>query len=153
MIRAIHHTAISTQDLERSRAFYRDLLGFREVSTFAWKRGAESADRVTGLVGSAAKVALLRLDNAFIELFEFESPQANPLDPDRPVCDHGITHLCIEVTEIDEEYERLSQAGMRFHTDPVDMGSGARATYGRDPDGNVIELLQIPEGNAIALEE
>ncbi len=28
MIRGIHHTAISTGDLERSIAFYRDLLGF-----------------------------------------------------------------------------------------------------------------------------
>lgn len=145
MIRAVHHTAISTGDLERSVAFYRDLLGFREVSSFGWERGAEAADRITGLRDSAARVALLRLDNAFIELFQFEAPAPKAGDPKRPVCDHGITHLCVEVTDIDDEYRRLRAAGMTFHTEPIDAGVGARATYGRDPDGNVVELLEVTD--------
>jgi len=152
MIRAIHHTAISTPDLERALGFYRDLLGFREVTGFAWGRGTETIDRITGLENSAAKVALLRLDNAFIELFEFEAPEAMRSDPRRPVCDHGITHLCLEVTDIDAEYERLSAAGMTFHTEPVSAGHGAKATYGRDPDGNVVELLEVlGDGNNMSL--
>jgi catechol 2,3-dioxygenase-like lactoylglutathione lyase family enzyme len=145
MIRAIHHTAISTRDLERSLAFYRDLLGFREVTSFAWDRGSEAADRITGLTDSAARVALLRLDNAFIELFQFEAPAPKAGDPARPVCDHGITHLCVEVTEIDAEYARLRDAGMTFHCEPIDAGVGVRATYGRDPDGTVVELLEVTE--------
>ena len=39
------------------------------------------------------------------------------------------------------EYDRLVAAGMRFHCLPVTMGR-QRATYGRDPDGNVVELLE-----------
>ena len=31
MIKGIHHTAISTGDIERSLRFYKDLLGFEEV--------------------------------------------------------------------------------------------------------------------------
>ena len=104
MIRAIHHTAISTGDIERSLGFYRDLLGFREVDRFGWRRGSAAMDAITGLTDSESKVALLRLDNAFLELFEYSSPQPAPGDPHRPVCDHGITHLCLEVTDVDAEY-------------------------------------------------
>ncbi len=146
MIRAVHHTAISTGDLERSVAFYRDLLGFEEVTAFAWEQGAESIDRLTGLESSAARVALLRLENAFVELFEYSAPPPTRGDPARPVCDHGITHLCLEVTELDAEYQRLSDAGMRFHCAPIDAGEvGVRAVYGRDPDGNVVELLEVTD--------
>ena len=31
-IQAVNHVAVTTRDVERSRAFYRDVLGFREVA-------------------------------------------------------------------------------------------------------------------------
>ncbi len=142
MIRGIHHTAISTGNLERALGFYRDLLGFEVVLEFAWPKGTEPADQITGLDSSAAKVAMLRAGNAFVELFEYEAPGPAPGDPTRPVCDHGITHIALDVRDIQAEYERLSAAGMRFHCPPLDMG-GIKATYGRDPDGNVVELQEI----------
>jgi catechol 2,3-dioxygenase-like lactoylglutathione lyase family enzyme len=143
MIRGIHHTAISTRNLERALGFYRDLLGFEMVFEFAWPEGAEIADQITGLKSSSARAAMLRAGNAFIELFEFASPPPVPGDPKRPVCDHGITHIALDVRDIDAEYARLSEAGMIFHCPPQDLGPGTRATYGRDPDGNVVELQQI----------
>jgi len=142
MIRGIHHTAISTGDLERALGFYRDLLGFEVVFEAAWPEGTEPADQITGLRGSAAKFAMLRAGNAYVELFEYAAPAPRPGDPERPVCDHGLTHIALDVRDIDAEYERLSAAGMRFHCPPLDLGL-ARATYGRDPDGNVIELQEI----------
>jgi catechol 2,3-dioxygenase-like lactoylglutathione lyase family enzyme len=151
MIRGIHHTAISTGDLERSLRFYRDLLGFKEIFSSGWEAGAEKADRITGLEGSSAKLVMLTAGNACIELFEYSSPQPRPGDSKRPVCDHGITHLCLDVSDIEDEYERLKAAGMLFHCPPQDMG-GIKATYGRDPDGNIVELLEIRDAaNAMAL--
>ena len=35
MIRGIHHTAISTGDLDRAVQFYKDLLGFEEIFSSA----------------------------------------------------------------------------------------------------------------------
>jgi len=32
---------------------------------------------------------------------------------------------------------------MTFHCPPQDLGPGMRTTYGRDPDGNVIELQEL----------
>jgi len=151
MIRGIHHTAISTPDLDRALAFYRDLLGLRVVADFAWPVGTEVADRITGLHESSARAVMLQAGNAFVELFQYQTPAPRPGDPRRPVADHGITHLCFDVTELDAEYERLRAAGMTFHCPPQDLG-GVRSTYGRDPDGNVIELQEVCEpGHPIAL--
>jgi len=152
MIRGIHHTAISTGDLQRSLAFYCDLLGFEKVFEGGWPAGVEVADDITGLSGSSAQLVMLRVGNAYIELFQYTSPAPSPGDPNRPVCDHGITHICLDVTDVDAEYERLLAAGMRFHCPPQDLG-GSRVTYGRDPDGNVVELQEIRDpASAMALD-
>lgn len=143
MIRGIHHTAISTGNMERMLAFYRDLLGFRVVLDFTWPVGTETADRMTALERSSARAVMLHAGNAIVELFHYLSPTPRPSDPHWRVCDHGITHLCLDVTDIDAEYERLRAAGMVFHCPPQGAAMDIRATYGRDPDGNVIELLQV----------
>ena len=141
MILGIHHAAISTPDLERALAFYCGLLGFDEMMKAGWPKGVESLDQLTGLADSASKVAMLKKGNAMLEIFEYESPVPRPADPDRPVNDHGLTHICLDVTDLDAEYARLEKAGMRFHSAPVDTGP-TRCVYGRDPDGNVIELQE-----------
>lgn len=145
MIQGIHHTAISTGNLERALRFYRDLLGFEEVFTSAWETGTEVVDKIVGLQGSSAQVVMLQAGNACIELFQYTTPHPKLSEANRPVCDHGITHICLQVTDIDAEYERLRAAGMVFHCPPQMAGTGLRATYGRDPDGNVVELLEATD--------
>ncbi|RMD84643.1 MAG: VOC family protein [Candidatus Dadabacteria bacterium] len=145
MIRGIHHTAISTGDLDRLLGFYRDLLGLEVIADFSWPSGFEVADAITGLEGSSARAVMLRAGNACIELFQYQNPTPKPGDPDRPVCDHGITHVCLDVVDLDSEYERLRAAGVRFHCPPQDLGGGVKTTYARDPDGNVVELQEVSD--------
>ena len=76
MIRGIHHTAISTGDLDRALEFYRDLLGFEVAMEFEWPKGTEFADSITGLRDSAARTAMLKAGNMMIEIFEYSSPAA-----------------------------------------------------------------------------
>lgn len=152
MIRGIHHTAISTADLERSLAFYRDLLGFAQVMDFRWPEGTENMNRTQALEESSGRVVMLRAGNCMIELFEYATPDARPVDPRRPLCDHGLTHFCLDVDDIEIEYARLSAGGMEFHCPPVDYGT-VKTTYGRDPDGNCIELQEIKSADdALALD-
>lgn len=94
MINGISHVAISIGCFEHSLVFYRDLIGM-EVSFDGGFEG-ELYDKITALKGARGRVALLRLGNAQIELFEFVSPQAKEGHPARPVCDHGITHICFD---------------------------------------------------------
>jgi len=143
MIRGIHHTAISTGNLERALAFYRDLLGFEVATEFNWPVGTDVADRITALKDSSARAAMLKAGNTMIELFQYQSPLPQRGDPDRPVNEHGITHICLDVTDVDAEYKRLQAAGVKFHCPPQEFAGVAKVTYARDPDGNVIELQEI----------
>jgi catechol 2,3-dioxygenase-like lactoylglutathione lyase family enzyme len=154
MIRGVHHVAISTADLDRLAAFYTELFGFETVMTTSW-RDRPIIDEILGLHGSAARQVMLKSGNAFIEIFEYESPPGDAGPAERTAADRGYTHFCIDVQDIDAEYERLSAAGMRFHCPPPQLSGGrVRATYGRDPDGNIVELQEVVDTDiAFALEQ
>ena len=142
MLKGFHHAAISTPDLERSVRFYRELFGCTVVREFGWPAGIPEADALTGLQNSAARAVMLKLGTSYLEIFEFSSPKPKAGDPERPACDHGITHICLEVRDSQAEYARLEAAGMRFHA-PPQAQEGGFVTYGRDPDGNIVELLEF----------
>ena len=146
MLLGFHHAAISTPDLDRFVEFYCGVLGCEVAWTFGWEAGSPAADAVTGLEDSAARAAMLRLGDSFLEVFEFSSPTPAAPAGDRPVNAYGITHVCLQVRDIHSEYARLQQAGMRFHCPPQAQDTGF-VTYGRDPDGNVVELLEFTAGS------
>jgi catechol 2,3-dioxygenase-like lactoylglutathione lyase family enzyme len=152
MIIGMHHTAISTLDIDRALRFYRDELGFEEITRGSWEKGTEFADKVADLKDTAVDWIMLRTANCYVELFNFRSPRPEAGNPNRPVNKPGYTHICLEVTGLMEMYERLKANGMRFHCRPEDHGDmGCIATYGRDPDGNVIELVEYQPGNVESL--
>lgn len=144
MFVGIHHTAISTPDLERSVAFYRDLFGFEVTMDFPWPKGTEFMDATHQLKDTSGRVVMLEKGSARLEIFQYETPVPKPADPELTNVDHGIAHFCFELKDIGGEYERLEAAGMRFHHPPVDYGTCA-CTYGRDPDGNIIEIIEYYE--------
>ncbi len=84
---------------------------------------------------------MLKLGDTKLEIFQYQNPEGKSQNPDRPVCDHGIIHLCLAVSDIREEHARLTDAGVRFNSDPIDMGKET-CVYGRDPFGNVLELIE-----------
>jgi catechol 2,3-dioxygenase-like lactoylglutathione lyase family enzyme len=151
MLRGLHHVAICTPDANRSIAFYRDQLGFELVVDQSWQPGIDLADTVLGLERSSGRQVLLRIGNAYLELFEFWSPSGRAGDPDRRVCDHGYTHLCIDVDDLDETYERLLTIGVPFHSPPQDLFPGVRTCYSRDPDGNVVEIQELAPGHPFSV--
>jgi catechol 2,3-dioxygenase-like lactoylglutathione lyase family enzyme len=151
MLRGLHHVAICTPDADRSIAFYRDQLGFKVVVDQSWQPGVDMADTVLGLERSSGRQVLLRIGNAYLELFEFWSPPGRAGDPQRPVSDHGYTHLCIDVDDLDETYERLLTIGVPFHSPPQDLFPGVRTCYSRDPDGNVVEIQELAPGHPFSV--
>jgi len=143
MIRGIHHAAISTGNFDRLVSFYCELLGATMVAPPGDISGPEF-EAVVDLPDAKSRVAMLRLGNAFIELFEYSNPPGQKGDPNRPVSDHGLTHICFDVTDLPAEYERLKARGVHFHCEPQPMmGGRSWTTYGRDPDGNVFELQEV----------
>lgn len=141
MIHGVDHTAISVPDLRAAIDFYCDVLGFELESESGWPKGAARVDSLVGLADSASKVAMVRMGETRVEIFQYESPEPKPKNPSFRVCDHGITHFCLAVSGIEDEYTRLSDAGVQFNAAPVDVGTSICA-YGRDPFGNVFELKE-----------
>ncbi len=151
MISGLHHTSITTANLGRLTAFYRDELGFTVVMEGAWDGDNARADTIFGLTGSAVRMVMLRTANAFLELFEFAHPPSPARGAERPVYHQGLTHICLAVSDLDAEYARLSAAGMVFNSPPQDVPGLCRAVYGRDPDGNLIELIEPDPAGPFAL--
>lgn len=142
MIKGFHHAAISTPNLERCIDFYTRIIGGEVAWTFGWPAGTPEADEVTGLENSEADAAMLKIGETFLEVFEFSSPEPAARAGLRPVNNHGITHICLEVEDIQLEYARLKAAGMTFMCEPKTQ-DGSSMVYGRDPDGNVVELIEF----------
>lgn len=141
MIRGIHHVAIHVRDLDRMMKFYKEAFGFELVGeAFSW-RDTPVLDQILGVPGSAAKGCMLRAGTCYLEMFQFSAPDPVSTRPLRPF-DKGYTHFCVDATDIENEYTRLQGLGMTFeHPHPIDMGH-VKTVYGRDPEGNVIELQQ-----------
>ena len=144
MIKGIHHVAVGVPDFERGLEFYSTLLGFEVVERIDWNGGNALADRAIGLAGTAAKMAMLKAPNAYIELWEYSSPK--PENHSQRPCDYGFPHICLQVEGIQEEYDRLNAGGMDFVGPVVDFGEIA-AIYGKDPFGNTVELYEIRDGS------
>jgi catechol 2,3-dioxygenase-like lactoylglutathione lyase family enzyme len=144
MIRGIHHVAIHVRDMDRMIGFYRDAFGFEVVGEpFGW-RDSELIDRLVDVPSSAARGAMLRAGSCYVEIFQYSAPGPSSARPLQPF-DRGYTHFCVDVTDIEREYERLKGLGMTFsQPGPVDVGN-VKSIYGRDPEGNLIEIQQTAE--------
>jgi len=141
MIRGIHHVAVHVRDMDRMLKFYKDAFGFEVVGEpFEW-RDSEFIDRIVDVPGSAARGAMLRAGTCYMEIFQYSTPAPTVTKGLQPF-DKGYTHFCVDVTDIEKEYERLKQLGMSFsQPGPIDVGH-VHSIYGRDPEGNLIELQQ-----------
>lgn len=147
MLLGVHHVAIATADLDRLRTFYCTHLGMEQISESEWA-DLPRFDAIVGLPGSAARVCMLRMGNLALEIFQYIQPRSEPGDTHRPVYIPGITHFGFVVDDVDAEYARLCAVGVPFHGAPSDKAISPeemplRAVYGRDPDGNVFELIEF----------
>jgi len=125
-------------------AFYRDAFGFEVVGEpFAWEND-EFIDTIVDVPGSAARGAMLRAVTCYLEMFQYSAPAPGSdraLNPQ----DKGYTHFCVDATDIESEYTRLKGLGMTFSQPaPIDVGH-VKSIYGRDPEGNLIEIQQTAD--------
>src|SRR5438046_4680391 len=80
-ILAADHTGITVSNLERSLAFWRDVLGF-EFSHRAHQKG-EMAEQITGVQGAELKIAVVKSPSGHkIELLEYFAPPDRKKDVD-----------------------------------------------------------------------
>ena len=142
---AADHTGITVTNLERSVAFWQDVLGF-ELSHRAHHTG-ELAREVTGVPGAEISIAVLKVPGHEIELLEYHSP-ANRKRVDLKPCDVGSVHVAFTVDNLDAVLSTVAASGWHAAGKPQTLktgpNAGKRVVYVRDPDGTTIEFMQPP---------
>jgi lactoylglutathione lyase len=131
-----NHTGQVVTDLERSKNFYREVLGFE-----LWYE-IEPPDAPTAkLCGLAPPLGLtasyLTLDGFVLELMHYAAlGAAAPFRP-RTMNEPGLTHLSISVDDVRATAKRAAEFGGEI-VEASDVGA---ALFIRDPDGQLLELL------------
>jgi catechol 2,3-dioxygenase-like lactoylglutathione lyase family enzyme len=143
---AADHTGITVTNLERSLAFWRDVLGF-ELSHRAHQTG-ELAAEITGVAGAEILIAVLKTPTGHkIELLEYLAPPDRTQVVARP-CDIGSVHVALTVDDLDAVLSAIAPFGWKVAGEPQTLSSGPnagrRVVYVRDPDGTTIEFMQPP---------
>ena len=124
-ITRLNHAVLYVRDVERSAAFYRDVLGFRPI------------DGMAGLRGAAFLRAPDSTNDHDLGLFEI-GPKAGPSLAGHATV--GLYHLAWEVDTLDELERiagRLAEAGALVGASDH---STTKALYARDPDGIEFEV-------------
>ena len=153
-VRGIDHVSFTVQDLGRSIAFYRDLLGLRVRD-----RGTlepELIERMTGIPDAVVEYADVEAGSRVLELLQYRSPPVRPAP--RPGGRLGGVHVGLSVDDAGAAHVRLAAAGFEPLSQPVllpDDGtdwSGALVFYVRDPDGTMLEIVERAAGAALVPE-
>ncbi|HWC33094.1 MAG TPA: VOC family protein [Actinomycetota bacterium] len=126
-MRSVDYVILYVEELERSIAFYRDVIGlslrlegdgYAEFATEGTKFGLFERSKLPELIGRAAA----------------------PRGP--------AAEVVFVVDDVDAEAERLAAAGARVLMPPTDRAWGHRTLHVSDPDGHVVELAQeIPRSS------
>lgn len=139
------HTGFTVADLDRSLAFYRDLLGLEVL----WQRvsSAEYLGRLVGYPGVEMHQVLLAIPGSThtFELNDYRgierTPVANPANGNP-----GTAHLCLLVDDIRGLHTQLVAAGVGVISEPVGPTEGPNVgnlvMYVVDPDGVRVEFVQ-----------
>src|SRR6266513_3741119 len=118
---AADHTGITVANLERSLAFWRDVLGF-ELSHRAHHTGA-LASEVTGVPGAEISIAVLKGYGHKIELLEYLAPANRKRIALRP-CDVGSIHVAFTVDNLDAILNTIDASGWQAAGKPQTLTVG-----------------------------
>ncbi len=139
----VAYVAIRVTDLERSLRFYRDLLGFREISRFELDGPSPSA-QLMELDELSVRARFLERDGIRIELQFLDLPAGRELPS--PRVQLGLSHFGVRVSDFEATLARLVAGGaMLLEASRFSHpGLGSKVAVVEDPDGVRIELIQMP---------
>ncbi|MGH2673535.1 MAG: VOC family protein [Actinomycetota bacterium] len=150
-LRGVWHFSFTVSHLDRSIAFYRDLLGLELVHT--QEQDNAYTRRLVGFPDAILRVAQLAvpgqprgISTHDLELVEYVRPRG--VRREGRINDPAAAHLAVTINDAWAVYERLTGAAVRFVSPPnaitAGINEGGYACYFYDPDDIVLELLQPP---------
>lgn len=126
MIKKLLHTRMRVDDLERTVAFYKDVLGLEEVEREVSPRGSQ--------------LVFLRTPGSeeLLEITHFPASGPVQVQPD-------LMHLAFEVESLSVFERHLGRHGLAFSDGPHTTQSGQRIAFIDAPEGYEVELIEFPQ--------
>jgi len=130
-----HHVGITVADLDRAVDFYTETFGLDRLSEFAV--GGDAFAEAVAVEDASAEFAHLDADGAIVELVAYDPTGESGDVPElnRP----GATHLGLSVDDV-AFYADLAD-DVETLSPPRTTESGTTILFVRDPEGNLIEVL------------
>ena len=137
------HYSHCVSDIERSRRFYTEVLGFEVMAEFDFD-DANTA-RVMGVPDARFKGIFMKRDGMRIEIIGFSNPPPERAVRRRRSNEIGHSHLSFYVTDLDATLRALREQGVTVDDDTrATVVNGIECCVVRDPDGFPIEIVQTP---------
>ena len=145
---SINHYCLIVTDLERSLAFYRDVMGMSLRSRVTRREDIAAAIARPGTTMHNAILYFADSPHPALELIQYEPPGVKV---DLQIPNPGTSHIAFGVADIQAAVVHLRACGVPVVSAPVHLepnpDTGARGgtiAYFSDPDGISLELYQAP---------
>ncbi len=122
-IRKLLHTRYRVNDLEKTVAFYRDVLGLQETGRHKSPRGSE--------------LVFMKAPDSEEEIELCCYPASGPVQVPA-----DLTHLAFEVDDLAAFAKQLAANGVKLSDGPVGSAPGTVFAFVDAPEGYEIELIQ-----------
>jgi len=134
----VRHVGIFTDKPERMMAFYEQALGFKKV----WDE-QENVKNITGMDINLRTIKMSSDNGSQIELLVQTEYK---LGKRRQRYDSGgITHIALTVVDMIGIYGKCKEFGVEMLTGSIfTQDVGRKILFVKDPDGNVLELVEDP---------
>ena len=145
-VNILDHVAVTVSDMERSLAFYCDLLGLKEVERHRLE--GETISKMAGkpdVIMEVVRLEAPETPGVLLDLQQYVTPEGEVSDAQ--LGDVAHAHFCFGVPDVWAAYEDLSEKGVEFVSEPVsfDLEWGiVYVVFFKDPDGFILELMQVP---------
>jgi predicted enzyme related to lactoylglutathione lyase len=141
MIKAVRHTGIVVDDLDKMSNFYR-ALGFIDFSQ-AIEKG-DFIDQVTGLKHANLEwVKLKAPDGYLLELLKYHSHPKDLMEISSCANDLGCSHVAYTVENIEITCQKIVDAGGSIGNIPATSLNGrVKVAYCYDPEGVIMEIVE-----------
>ncbi len=141
-IKGVRYLGKTVSDINRSIAFYEQAVPIELIARYQIPSDELFLPQMMTKAYGKIEIALLKTPTVYLQLVDFE-PQAATAPNDKPVSEAGYTHICFQSPSTDSAFHKFRKAGLELISRGdglVDLGGyGVLYSYGRDPDGTMIE--------------
>ena len=145
-VNILDHVSVTVSDMERSLAFYCDLLGLKEVERHHLE--GETISKMAGkpdVVMEVVRLEAPETQGVMLDLQQYVTPEGKMSEAQ--LGDVAHSHFCFGVPDVWAAYRELKAKGVEFVSEPVsfDLEWGiVYVVFFKDPDGFILELMQVP---------